>query len=94
MGCQQDPPSRAGGDRQLSEHLLSRSCWHSQCSAWMEWGVCHLFAAAAVTSRANWGEKQSKAGAMQDSWALWIWEDHPCYCGNCSRTLQPISLPT
>lgn len=34
------------------------------------------FLAAAVANRAKWGEEQSKAGATQDSWALWIQEDH------------------
>lgn len=52
------------------------------------------FIAAAVADRAKWGEKQSKAGATQDSWALWIWEDHPYWCGDCPRTFPPLSLPT
>lgn len=51
------------------------------------------FFAAAVADRAKWEEEQSQAGAIQDSWALWIQEDHPCWCGDCPGTLWPISLP-
>lgn len=50
--------------------------------------------AATVANRARWEEEQSKADAIQDSWALWIQEDHPCWVWDCPGTLRPISLPT